>query len=692
MAVTSQTYNGDGSTTQFVFTVPYLDISDIKATIGGAETTAFTAAGSPGALTVTFNAAPTSGTNNVEIRRETNNDQIQSNFQSGSALRASDFNNNFTQFQYVTQESANVSNLALSLAREGDAIVGFKSAIDVANEAKNTANAASSVIGQAVPYIPIGSVGGIPSFPTDGQRIEINDSTSIENFTPLNGMPFGFEGSNQLIVRLQYIAANGAWDFQSYAVADQDARYIIKSGPAGQDGQYLVTDSNGDAVWRSFVNATQLADGLMANTDKTKLDGIETGAEVNVNADWNATAGDAWILNRPQLSLVATTGRYSDLTGAPTIPVNTSQLTNDQQFLEPTNSLNIDFSGTNTFSGNVTLNKTVELRPTTGSPAQISFYCENTSNPHAVVLKAPPHSAQATYTIEFPYSLGANGQVLTTNGQGGTLWTTPFDGVYTSLSSLPTISTVGGTGEWTDILNKPSFATVATSGNASDLNYTGFSVPNATNATNAGHATTAGAAATATTATYAGHAITADAAAAATSATTATSATSADSATTSTNVDIGNATGSSYFQVALLTGTSGSVGVKRDGSLTWRADQNKLYTYNISCEDIECNSVTADNDITAFSDARLKTNVQVIDHALDKVQSINGVTFNRTDLNLGRKQTGLIAQELQKVLPEAVIETSDGTLAVAYGNVVGLLVEAIKELKSEIEVLKNATS
>ena len=74
------------------------------------------------------------------------------------------------------------------------------------------------------------------------------------------------------------------------------------------------------------------------------------------------------------------------------------------------------------------------------------------------------------------------------------------------------------------------------------------------------------------------------------------------------------------------------------------------------------------------------------------MQSINGVTFNRTDLNLGRKQTGLIAQELQKVLPEAVIETSDGTLAVAYGNVVGLLVEAIKELKSEIEVLKNATS
>jgi Cu/Ag efflux protein CusF len=53
--------------------------------------------------------------------------------------------------------------------------------------------------------------------------------------------------------------------------------------------------------------------------DETKLDGIAAGAEVNVNADWNAVSGDAQILNKPSFATVATTGAYSDLTGKPTL-------------------------------------------------------------------------------------------------------------------------------------------------------------------------------------------------------------------------------------------------------------------------------------------------------------------------------------------------------------------------------------
>mgnify|MGYP000358663098 FL=1 len=58
----------------------------------------------------------------------------------------------------------------------------------------------------------------------------------------------------------------------------------------------------------------------MLPSDKTKLNGIAAGAEVNVNADWNATEGDALILNKPTLSTVATSGSYNDLTNRPTIP------------------------------------------------------------------------------------------------------------------------------------------------------------------------------------------------------------------------------------------------------------------------------------------------------------------------------------------------------------------------------------
>lgn len=88
---------------------------------------------------------------------------------------------------------------------------------------------------------------------------------------------------------------------------------------------------------------------------------------------------------------------------------------------------------------------------------------------------------------------------------------------------------------------------------------------------------------------------------------------------------------------------------------------------------------------TEASDCKLKTDLQRIDGALDKVASLTGYTFNRIDLP-GR-HTGLIAQDVQAVLPEAVSE-HDGTLGIAYGNLAGLLVEAIKELRAEIELIK----
>jgi hypothetical protein len=97
--------------------------------------------------------------------------------------------------------------------------------------------------------------------------------------------------------------------------------------------------------------------------------------------------------------------------------------------------------------------------------------------------------------------------------------------------------------------------------------------------------------------------------------------------------------------------------------------------------------LTCTGNITAYSDARIKKNVTVIDHALSKVQSLNGYTFERTDIDVGR-QTGVIAQEVMSVLPEAVSTTQDGTYTVAYGNMVGLLIESIKELSAQVTELK----
>jgi hypothetical protein len=104
-------------------------------------------------------------------------------------------------------------------------------------------------------------------------------------------------------------------------------------------------------------------------------------------------------------------------------------------------------------------------------------------------------------------------------------------------------------------------------------------------------------------------------------------------------------------------------------------------------------SITAGGDITAFysaSDLALKENIKPISNSLNKVLTLDGI--NWTYKNDGRSMTGLIAQQLEKVLPDAVYEADimgdKPHKAIRYGNVVGLLVEAIKELKEEIDILK----
>ncbi len=106
--------------------------------------------------------------------------------------------------------------------------------------------------------------------------------------------------------------------------------------------------------------------------------------------------------------------------------------------------------------------------------------------------------------------------------------------------------------------------------------------------------------------------------------------------------------------------------------------------------------VTFNGDVIANSDIRVKDNIRVIENAMDKIEVLRGVTFNRTDLgDTETRMTGVIAQEVQAVLPEAVKADQDGKLSVAYGNMVGLLIQGmkeqstvIKEMQIEIDTLK----
>ena len=88
---------------------------------------------------------------------------------------------------------------------------------------------------------------------------------------------------------------------------------------------------------------------------------------------------------------------------------------------------------------------------------------------------------------------------------------------------------------------------------------------------------------------------------------------------------------------------------------------------------------TAIGNVTAYSDERLKENIKTIPNALETVKKLRGVTFDRKDF--AGKGIGVIAQEVEQILPEVVV---DGEYkSVSYGNIVGLLIEAIKELEKK---------
>lgn len=98
--------------------------------------------------------------------------------------------------------------------------------------------------------------------------------------------------------------------------------------------------------------------------------------------------------------------------------------------------------------------------------------------------------------------------------------------------------------------------------------------------------------------------------------------------------------------------------------------------------------IVASGDITAFSDSRLKTKIEKIDKALEKISKLNGYLYEFKD-KPGVLRTGLLAQEVIEVLPEAVTKNEDGFYSLAYGNLAGLIINALNELSEEVNKLKS---
>jgi hypothetical protein len=99
-------------------------------------------------------------------------------------------------------------------------------------------------------------------------------------------------------------------------------------------------------------------------------------------------------------------------------------------------------------------------------------------------------------------------------------------------------------------------------------------------------------------------------------------------------------------------------------------------------------SLTVTSTITELSSLRYKENIQPISFGLDKVLQMRGVSYIKKDTQL--KEIGVIAEEMNKILPDIVHKSSDGQVeSVSYSRITAVLIEAIKELKAEIDILKN---
>lgn len=162
---------------------------------------------------------------------------------------------------------------------------------------------------------------------------------------------------------------------------------------------------------------------------------------------------------------------------------------------------------------------------------------------------------------------------------------------------------------------------------------------------------------------------------------------SGDSFTGKVNITV-NTTSPTYatgqMELRSTDGSDVSLGFHRSGDTAaqLRHESNGLILSGSSRT--AAANFTATGEITAFSDARIKTDVETIEGALSLILRMRGVRYTRIDS--GARGTGVIAQEIQEVMPEVVLEGE--MLSVAYGNLVGVLIEAVKELTARVEELE----
>lgn len=353
------------------------------------------------------------------------------------------------------------------------------------------------------------------------------------------------------------------------------------------------------------------------------------------------------------------------------------QTATDATFLANVNISGITTLANTNISGLTTATNKIEVRSDDGSEGRIDFYCE-VSNAHYTRIQAAPHASYSgNAVVVLPSSsgtlllTGGSGAGLTAlNGSNITSGTVAAARVATlnqntsgnaaTATALETARSIGGVSfDGTANINLPGVnqsGTQNTSGTAGGLSGT----PNITvGAVVSEHINNSGV--TTSTGGFVGN-LTG----------TASTATSATTATTATNITLADESSDSTCFPVFATAATGNQAPKTDSS---------ALTYDAS------GGILSATDFNTTSDINLKKDIEIITNANEILNQINGVNF--TWIKSNKPSIGIIAQEIEKVLPQLVNERTDtGTKSVNYNGLIGVLIEAVKELSQRVEELE----
>jgi hypothetical protein len=217
--------------------------SNAVTTANGAVTTANTADTNSNTAITTANAAvstansanTTAGTANTNAANAVTTANTASTNASAAVTTANSANTTSTAANSTAATALSTANTALStantaLSTANTASTNASSAVTTANSADSKADQAIAAVASSINYTLVANVAAIPSSPTNGLYIEIGNSTGLESFTPLAGLPSGFVGDSGLTVRLVYQTSNTSWNWLTYFANNSETRYLKLAG------------------------------------------------------------------------------------------------------------------------------------------------------------------------------------------------------------------------------------------------------------------------------------------------------------------------------------------------------------------------------------------------------------------------------------------------------------------------------